>query len=111
MSLGRLTLAGSALAGGLAVHTVVNLRHLRRPDAEGPAIAERVSDALSGHLLLQQLQESEQRYRTVFENTHDAIIVHDFQGAIQAVNQTMLALYGLESVSYTHLTLPTNREV
>ena len=43
MSLGRLTLAGSALAGGLAVHTVVNLRHLRRPDAEGPAIAERVS--------------------------------------------------------------------
>ncbi|MFO1424848.1 MAG: PAS domain S-box protein, partial [Candidatus Competibacteraceae bacterium] len=60
------------------------------------AIAERASDALSGHLLLRQLQESEERYRTVFENAHDAIIVHDFRGAIQAVNRTMLTLYGLE---------------
>ncbi len=59
-------------------------------------IAERISDALAGHLLLKRLQESEERYRVVFENAHDAIIVHDFQGAIQAVNQTMLTLYGLE---------------
>jgi len=70
------------------------------------AIAERASDALSGHLLLQQLQESEQRYRTVFENTHDAIIVHDFQGAIQAVNQTMLTLYGLEYEEALAATIP-----
>ncbi|MFO1424142.1 MAG: PAS domain S-box protein [Candidatus Competibacteraceae bacterium] len=60
------------------------------------AIAERASDALSGHLLLKQFQESEERYRTVFESAHDAIIVHDFQGAIRAVNQTMLTLYGLD---------------
>ncbi len=40
---GRLTLAGTVLAVGLAAHTVANLRHLRRPAARGPAIAERVS--------------------------------------------------------------------
>jgi PAS domain S-box-containing protein len=59
------------------------------------AIAERVSDALSGRLLLQRLQESEERYRAIFENAHDAIIVHDERGALQTVNGTMLALYGL----------------
>ncbi|KAB2936233.1 MAG: PAS domain S-box protein, partial [Candidatus Contendobacter sp.] len=77
------------------------------------AIAERAGDALAGHLLLKQLQESEERYRVVFENAHDAIIVHDFDGAIQAVNQTMLALYGLEyeealTVNITDLSGPDN---
>nr|NLI49659.1 glycosyltransferase [Propionibacterium sp.] len=39
----RLVVAGSTVAVGLAAHTVANLRHLRRPQARGPAIAERVS--------------------------------------------------------------------
>ncbi|MFO1424134.1 MAG: PAS domain S-box protein [Candidatus Competibacteraceae bacterium] len=43
-----------------------------------------------------QTLRKRERYRTVFENAHDAIIVHDFQGAIQAVSRTMLTLYGLE---------------
>ncbi|MDG4552410.1 MAG: PAS domain S-box protein [Candidatus Contendobacter sp.] len=77
------------------------------------AIAERVSDALSGRLLLQQLQESEERYRAIFENAHDAIIVHDDRGALRAVNGTMLALYGLtreEALKATvlHLSGPGN---
>ena len=41
--LDRLTLAGSALAAGLAVHAATNLRHLRRPAAAGPDVTERVS--------------------------------------------------------------------
>ena len=81
----------------LGVHQCAHDRRWTDPEQQlFRAIAERVSDALSGHLLLQHLQESEQRYRTVFENAHDAIIVHDFQGGIQAVNQTMLTLFGLE---------------
>lgn len=58
-------------------------------------IAERAGEALSGHLLLQRVQASEQRYRAVFDNVCDAIIVHDFQGCVVAVNQAMLSLFGL----------------
>lgn len=70
------------------------------------AIAERVSDALSGYLLLERLRESEQRYRVVFESTHDAIIVHDYQGVILAVNQTMLDLYGLDQCQALAASIP-----
>lgn len=70
------------------------------------AIAERVSDALSGYLLLERLQESEQRYRAVFESTHDAIIVHDDQGAILAVNDSMSKLYRLDQQEASTLGIP-----
>lgn len=60
------------------------------------SIAERVGEALSGHLLLEQLQASETRYRAVFDNALDAIIVHDARGKILAVNQAMLGMFGLE---------------
>ena len=43
MRLDRLVTVGSALALGLAAHTVVNLRFLRRPDADAPPTEERVS--------------------------------------------------------------------
>ncbi|MBK1649625.1 PAS domain S-box protein [Rhabdochromatium marinum] len=56
-------------------------------------IAERVGEALSGYLLLERLRDSEARYRDVFENSLDAIIVHDAQGAILAVNQTAMTTY------------------
>jgi hypothetical protein len=43
MVMRRLTLAGSALAGALAVHTAMNLRHLRTPEVTTPPVSERVS--------------------------------------------------------------------
>jgi len=60
------------------------------------SIAERVEEALNSQLLLAQLKESEARYRTVFDNAFDAIIVHDPQGGILAVNQAMLDMFRLE---------------
>ncbi|MBK1650415.1 PAS domain S-box protein [Rhabdochromatium marinum] len=59
------------------------------------SIAERVEEALNSQLLLAQLKESEARYRTVFDNAFDAIMVHSFQGQILAVNQAMLEMYRL----------------
>ncbi len=38
-----LVTTGAAIAVGLAAHTVLNLRHLRRPPAKGPDVTERVS--------------------------------------------------------------------
>ncbi|SDG87134.1 PAS domain S-box protein [Roseospirillum parvum] len=60
-------------------------------------IAERIGDALSGHLLLRQLTESEGRYRAVFDNTLDAVIIHDAEGHIMAVNKSMLDIFGLDA--------------
>lgn len=42
-TLSRLVTIGSALAVGIAAHTAVNLRALRRPDPEAPDCGERVS--------------------------------------------------------------------
>lgn len=39
----RIVSAGTAVAAGLAVHTVANLANLRRPAATGPDLTERVS--------------------------------------------------------------------
>jgi PAS domain S-box-containing protein len=78
------------------------------------AIAERIEDALSGSLLRQQLTESESRYRAMFDNAMDGIIVNDAEGRILAVNETMLKMYGLEdgeasSYSIMDLSAPEHR--
>ncbi len=42
---------------------------------------------------LAELKESEAKLRAVFNSTHDAILIHDFAGRVEAVNDPMLALY------------------
>ncbi|HLP09494.1 MAG TPA: ATP-binding protein [Opitutaceae bacterium] len=42
---------------------------------------------------LAELKESEAKLRAVFNSTHDAIMIHDFTGRLEAVNDPMLALY------------------
>ncbi|KAA5606017.1 PAS domain S-box protein [Roseospira marina] len=61
------------------------------------SISERIEEALSGFLLLQRLRASESRYRAVFDNALDAIIMHDAEGRILAVNAAMTTMYGLEA--------------
>jgi len=41
------------------------------------------------------LRESEQALRTIFDNTYDAIFIHDLEGRILDCNQKMLDLYGV----------------
>lgn len=42
---------------------------------------------------LAELKDSEEKLRTVFNSTHDAIFIHDYEGRIEEVNDPMLALY------------------
>ena len=61
------------------------------------------------------LRESEERYLAVYAQSPIAIEVYDAAGRLVNVNPACLDLFGVadwqEPVSYTHLTLPTNREV
>ncbi|HOY54979.1 MAG TPA: ATP-binding protein [Opitutaceae bacterium] len=42
---------------------------------------------------LEDLRASEENLRTIFNSTHEAILIHDFAGRLVAVNEPMLALY------------------
>jgi PAS domain S-box-containing protein len=42
---------------------------------------------------LAELKESEAKLRAVFNSTHDAIMIHDFAGRLEAVNDPMLAMF------------------
>ena len=44
------------------------------------------------------LRESESRYSTIFNTVHDALFIHDLEGQVLDVNQTMLDLYGVTRV-------------
>ncbi len=44
-----------------------------------------------------RLSETNRKYQTIFDSANDALIVHDAEGAIIDVNETMVAMYGLDS--------------
>jgi len=46
--------------------------------------------------VIEQLKESEERYRTLFQNAHDAIWVHDMDGNIVSANVAAAKLTGYE---------------
>lgn len=49
----------------------------------------------------QELARSEQRYRSLFENAHDAILLQDLKGNILAANEASAKLTGYELTSLT----------
>jgi len=57
-------------------------------------IGRRLSDGLSSMLLLQELRESEKKYRTVFETTGTAMVVLEDDATISLANEEFLKLSG-----------------
>lgn len=51
----------------------------------------------------QELKTSEERYRQLFENAHDAIWVHDMEGNIVAANEALGRLTGYDVESLVHM--------
>jgi two-component system, NtrC family, sensor kinase len=51
----------------------------------------------------QQLRDSEQKYRELFENAHDAIMVHDLNGDLIAVNAAAENLTGYKVAELTNM--------
>jgi PAS domain S-box-containing protein len=45
---------------------------------------------------LRKAKEGEEKFRTLFHNSNDAIFIHDLDGKILDVNQRLLALFGYE---------------
>jgi len=51
----------------------------------------------SGHGLMEEhrnIKESEEKFRNLFQNSNDAIFIHDLNGKLLDVNQRLLALFG-----------------
>lgn len=57
------------------------------------------------HDYAQALLESESRYKTIFENAHDGIIIHDTQGRIFDVNPTMYHRLGYSKEEMLQMSL------
>lgn len=55
----------------------------------------------------QQLRDSEKKYRELFENAHDAIMVHDINGDLIAMNTATENLTGYKVAELTNLNVRT----
>ncbi|MBI5642000.1 MAG: PAS domain S-box protein [Deltaproteobacteria bacterium] len=60
-------------------------------------IGRRVADSLSSLLLLRDLKKSEKKFRTLFEESKDTIIVHTPEGNILDINASGVELFGYSS--------------
>ena len=82
---------------------VLNITRRRRAEKElrtaHRTLEERVKERTS------ELRESEEVLRTIFDFSHDAIIIHDGQGRILEVNQRMIEMFGLEGVDPSGVSL------
>ena len=50
------------------------------------AVSERLGKIIERKITEEKLQENEKRYRTIVENINDALIIHDFDGIINFLN-------------------------
>ena len=80
------TAAVSIIGGFVSGLSAFSLRLLNRE-------REYVSELEEAH---QELTRSEQRYRSLFENAHDAILLQDLNGTILAANEASAKLTGYE---------------
>ncbi|GLH72676.1 hypothetical protein GETHLI_11780 [Geothrix limicola] len=53
----------------------------------------------------EDLRRSEANLRTLFDNLHDAILIHDWEGRLIEVNDAMLSMYGVTRDTFRTFTL------
>ncbi|UCF70649.1 MAG: PAS domain S-box protein [candidate division WOR-3 bacterium] len=54
---------------------------------------------------LKKLRQSEEKFRSFFQNSNDAIFIHDLKGKILDVNEKLLALFGYEKLQMMDLSI------
>lgn len=82
--------------GGQLRHIAWNIAAIRDPEGKILAVNNIGEDITERVLARRALEESERRFRAVFELVNDAIFVQDaVTGAILDVNERMCALYGI----------------
>ena len=52
-----------------------------------------------------EILESEKKFRNIFNSSHDALIIHGFDGKILDVNETMLKMYGVNKEEALRFTI------
>jgi PAS domain S-box-containing protein len=84
---------------GTLVWTQVNARPVIAPDGSGlSAVVVAFADITERKLVEQALQESEQRFRLIFENSLDAILLTRPDGTILAANPAACRMFGRTEV-------------
>ncbi|SEM01272.1 PAS domain S-box-containing protein [Syntrophus gentianae] len=73
----------------------VSFSVVRNKSGEFGGVVTVARDISKRKKLEEELKTSEQSLRTIFDNTHDAIFIHDLEGRILDCNQKMLDLYGV----------------
>jgi PAS domain S-box-containing protein len=92
-------LGAPILIGNRVTGVISLLSHRREAFGEDDAellstISEQVAAAIERARLYQSLHDSEQRYRTLFEQANDAVILQDLDGGILDVNERACQLLG-----------------
>jgi PAS domain S-box-containing protein len=71
-------------------------------------LRRQVTADVSGHQPIEEhgnIKDSEEKFRNLFENSNDAIFIHDLNGKILDVNQRLLALFGYEKTEIMSLSM------
>jgi PAS domain S-box-containing protein len=73
----------------------VTSARLKTESGASPMLIAMVNDITERKKAEQNLKASEERYSILFNNIHDAVFIHDLEGRVLDVNQTMLDMYGV----------------
>ncbi len=93
------TAAGSEEVAATAIEAGVSDYLVKNPNTDQtPLLAQRIHAAYEQFRLRQQLRQSEQRYRTVVERSHDAIGIIQ-EGRLRYHNDRLVELTGYDSVT------------
>lgn len=80
---------------GTLIRTENTLSFLRDENQKPVGILVLARDITERKQAEQALRESENNLRRIFDNTYDAIFIHDTDGKVLDVNQTLLDMYGV----------------